>query len=101
MLDAVSCKVIHKPNAPIRPIISKISTYKTAKYLNGILSEKIKDDEFVFKDSFDFINRLNNVLLEKDQVMISFELDFKTFKNCYTYAQKNLITVNRRLQAFF
>lgn len=53
---------IHKPNLPIRPIISAWGTYnfKLARNLVEILTPLV-DDEYMLKDTFDFVNKVSNL----------------------------------------
>ncbi len=89
---------IHKSDLPIRPIISTIGThnYNTAKYLSKVLEDHFNQPlsinsthldpnnnaskstkrsfKYAIKDSFDFINKLNNIKLEKDDFLISIDV---------------------------
>ena len=75
--ERIIIRFIIKPNLPVRPIISNIGTYtyKTADYLNGLLSERIKNDKYVLKDSFVFINRLSKIKLKENEYLISFDVE--------------------------
>ena len=56
---------IHKPNAPLRPIISGVGTFchPTAKFLAKLLLPLTKNDN-ILKDTFDFVNRLKSITLQ-------------------------------------
>jgi hypothetical protein len=69
---------IHKNENPLRPIISTIGTYnyETSKYLAKVLEEVFSPTfKYVIKDSFDFINKLSKRTLEKDDFLISFDVE--------------------------
>ena len=62
----------------MRPIISAILTYnyKLAKYLVEILTEPLlKDNKFVLKDTFDFVNKVSKLNTNSDKYMISFDVE--------------------------
>ena len=61
---------VHKPNIPLRPIISSINTagYKLAKFLLPILSP-FTTNQYTLKDSNSFIEFINNVSLPRNFVM--------------------------------
>ena len=66
---------VHKPNIPLRPIISSINTvnYKLAKflvpYLNSIFSK-----QYILDDSNSFIQYLKTLTLPNNFVMASFDI---------------------------
>ena len=66
---------IHKPDVPVRPIISAVGTYnyKLAKYLVEILSPLI-DDKYILKDTFDFVNKVSNLDPSTDKYMFSYDV---------------------------
>ena len=68
---------IHKNNAPLRPIISAIRTYNysTAKYLVEILTPLLDSDEFILKDTFDFVNKVSTINTKVDKTMCSFDVE--------------------------
>ena len=39
-----------------------------------LLTEKIKHDKYIIKDSFDFINRFSYIKLEQNYLMVSFDV---------------------------
>ena len=54
----------HKPNCPLRPILSMVGTsqHKIAKYLVSILQPVLdKYSRYTIKDSFSFVEMLNNI----------------------------------------
>ena len=65
---------IHKPNAPLRPIISGVGTfcYPIAKFLAKLLLLLTKNDS-ILKDTFDFVNRLKATTLSST-FMVSFDV---------------------------
>ena len=68
---------IHKPDKPIRPIISSIGTYnyKLAKYLVEILKHLVADNNHILTDTFDFVNKVSSINPEHDPFMISFDVE--------------------------
>jgi hypothetical protein len=70
---------VHKPNAPIRPIISSIGAYnyKLAKYLDSILQPLLKKNEYLLKDTFDFVNKVSGLCHDKEflDFLASFDVE--------------------------
>ena len=62
---------------PIRPIISAVGTYnyKLAKSMVEILSPLIKDNEYILKDTFDFVNKVSHLNKNVDKVTLSFDVE--------------------------
>ena len=69
--------IIHKNNTPLRPIISAIRTYNyfTAKYLVEFLTLLLDSDEFILKDTFDFVNKVSTINTKVDKTMCSFDVE--------------------------
>ena len=67
---------IHKEGAPVRPIISAISTYnyKLAKYLDEILKPLV-NNKVILKDTFDFVNKISNINMIEEQRIVSFDVE--------------------------
>jgi len=88
---------VHKKDLPIRPIISTIGTYNysTSGYLGKILEEHFNSNiiahtetvasdiwlpqkrkfKYTLKDSFDFINKLSKIKIDKDDFIISIDVE--------------------------
>jgi len=83
---------IHKEGAPVRPIISAIGTYtyKTAKYLNRILTEYITENDCIIKDTFDFVNRVSKLKTNTTERIVSFDVE-SLFTNIPTEETINII----------
>ncbi len=83
---------IHKEGAPVRPIISAIGTYtyKTAKYLNRILTEYITENDCIIKDTFDFVNRVSKLKTNTTERKVSFDVE-SLFTNIPTEETINII----------
>jgi len=66
---------VHKPNCPIRPILSAIGTsgYKLAKYLLKFLAP-LTTNIYSVKDSFDFVNDIRKIPNSNSLVMASFDI---------------------------
>ncbi|XP_075158011.1 uncharacterized protein LOC142231281 [Haematobia irritans] len=67
---------IHKESTPLRPICSSIDSpsYNLSKYIVGILRNITLDSKYNVKDSADFKTRLENMTIEDDEVLISFDV---------------------------
>ena len=66
---------LHKAGMPLRPITSSINspTYETAKFLNSIL-KNIKNEDINVKSSFEFKNRVDNLVVEENELVVSFDV---------------------------
>ena len=66
----------HKPGYPLRPIVSAIgtATYNTARYINWILSPICEQLPSHIKNTEDFIDSIQTLQIEDDEVMISFDI---------------------------
>ena len=64
---------LHKPDTPLRPIVSSIGTYgyEISKLLSEIL-KPLTSNEFIVKDSFSFVNEI--LTLSDVQFMASFDI---------------------------
>ncbi|XP_044766438.1 uncharacterized protein LOC123322556 [Coccinella septempunctata] len=68
---------IHKPDTPLRPIVSCIQA--PTRYLSGYVAEILsmaydKDNEYFIKDSFEFADLVNNLKVPPDHVVISLDV---------------------------
>ena len=70
---------IHKPDTPLRPIVSSTGTvsYKTAKELAKILKPLVGMSTYHLQNTKDFIQQLKDVRLQQDESIIS--CDVKAF----------------------
>lgn len=66
---------LHKQGMPIRPVMSTVNspTYNLSKYLNEILSNLEKHPVDV-KNSSEVREKLNNLLIDDDEEMVSFDV---------------------------
>ena len=66
---------IHKPNIPIRPILSAINipNYKLAKFLIPSI-EHLTKSEYVLKNSREFFETIKDFNLPKTSKMVSFDI---------------------------
>lgn len=86
---------IHKPNSPLRPIVSFVGTplYKLTKYLAEILKHAYTVDEFHVKNSFEFVESMQNVILPGNEYILV-SLDVKSlFTNIPTDLVLELISL--------
>ena len=68
---------VHKPNCPLRPIVSTINapTSKLSKFMANILKNSFADYfEYSIKDSFSFASIINDFQLPDDYVIISLDV---------------------------
>jgi len=79
---------IHKEREPGRPIISVGGTYnfRLPKYLDQILKPLIPTNNYIIKDTFDFVNMPNT----PNQRMVSFDVE-SLFTNIPTQETINII----------
>lgn len=79
--NAVSPKIyglpkLHKPNNPLRPIVSCINSpyYKLSKYLSQCLSKITGKNDYYVKDSFSFKHFIDTQNIPKDYKIISLDV---------------------------
>ncbi|CAK1591283.1 unnamed protein product [Parnassius mnemosyne] len=67
---------IHKPNAPLRPIVSQIDspTYKLAQHLAKVLSPLRGHTRAHTKDSYHFVSEIKDLCLTDNETMVSFDV---------------------------
>ena len=67
---------IHKPNNPLRPIISSIGTfsYKLAKFLVPIV-DPLTRNEYTIENATEFVQQLCSLQLPRSVVMASFDIE--------------------------
>ena len=67
---------IHKQNYPLRIIVSSVNSplYNLALFLHGIIADSIPETPSFIKNSYDLINKLKNVKLESDSVLVSLDV---------------------------
>ena len=66
---------IHKVNVPLRPIVSFVNspTYNISKFLS-IVIKPLMTNRFSVKNSIDLIDRIKDVVIEKDDILVSFDV---------------------------
>lgn len=67
---------IHKPGNKMRPIVSNINapTYKIAKWLVAEFDKLTPPEGFQVKNSWEFVEKVKNIALENDDIMVSFDI---------------------------
>jgi hypothetical protein len=67
---------IHKEGAPLRPIVNTIGspTYQLAKYLANKLKPLVGNTSSFVKDSSFFVNKIKNIKVDKDDILVSFDV---------------------------
>ena len=67
---------IHKTGVPLRPIVSAIGspTYLVAKFLASLLRPHVGQTESYIKDSAHFIQKIGDLHLEPEDLLISFDV---------------------------
>jgi len=67
---------IHKPNAPLRPIVSTINSpnYKSASILAQILGNVVDKNKYYIKNSYEFRTFLETITLLPNERLVSFDV---------------------------
>ena len=67
---------IYKKDIPMRPIVSFINSplYNLSKFLCKLLSPLVGNTEFTVKNSYEFVQFLNSIVLKKNECMVSFDV---------------------------
>ena len=67
---------IHKDGVPLRPIVNTIGspTYELAKYVAKVLKPLVGNTDSFIKDSHDFVNLIKKEKLERDDILVSFDV---------------------------
>ena len=68
---------IHKPNVPLRPIVSCINTfaYDLSAHLADILSPLTGKSEYAVTNSANFVNTINHERIQEKEIMVSFDVE--------------------------
>ena len=68
---------IHKPNVPLRPIVSCINTfaYDLSAHLADILSPLTGKSEYAVTNSTHFVNTINHERIQEKEIMVSFDVE--------------------------
>ena len=66
---------IHNEGTPLRPIVDSINsvTYQISKNLASILTPLV-GNEFHIKNGQDFVDKLNNVIIDDSEIMVSYDV---------------------------
>lgn len=68
---------IHKPQAPLRPIVSYVGSplYNISKFLSNVLSKSLLNrTNYNLKDTFTFVEEVKNFVLPQDFILISLDV---------------------------
>lgn len=67
---------IYKQGVPLRPIVNTIGspTYELAKYVAKILKPLVGNTDSFIKDSNDFVKLIKNERVDKDDILVSFDV---------------------------
>lgn len=67
---------VHKPGNKMRPIVSNIDspTYKIAKWLVSEFNKLKTPNGLYVKNTYDFVDRIKDLHLQKDEVLVSFDV---------------------------
>ena len=82
---------IHKPNLPLRPIAAStnVPCYGLSKYIGKIL-KNIISEELNIKNSFQLKDKMKEISLEEDEILVSFDV-VSLFTNIPTYTAIKII----------
>ncbi|EFN62854.1 hypothetical protein EAG_00122, partial [Camponotus floridanus] len=67
---------IHKPNCPLRIIVSSINSplYKFAAFLHNCLFENLPDAKNHISNSYELVNSINNCFVEEHINLVSLDV---------------------------
>ncbi|XP_065307646.2 uncharacterized protein [Dermacentor albipictus] len=67
---------VHKPNVPLRPVVdyTRSPLYKLSAYLHQLLAPLVGKSSTHVSNSCDFIEKVRDVSLDNDEVMVSFDV---------------------------
>ena len=82
---------IHKEGIPLRPISAsqKVPCYNLAKYTGKILQNMVSE-EYNIKDAYQLKEKLTNIILDDDEVLISYDV-IALFTNIPVHTAINII----------
>ena len=68
---------IHKPDMPLRPIISNIGSpcHQLAKFLTGIISPLIGNTDSYVRNSKHFVTMIAPITIQPTEIMVSFDVE--------------------------
>ena len=96
---------IHKPNVPLRPIVSFIgtATYQLAKFLKQILAPLVGNTQYTVKNSSKFVEFISSIKLGKSESQVSSDVvslftsvSLKTAKTIVAYRVGDDCTLGER-----
>ena len=66
---------VHKPNIPLRPVISMVGTaqYNLARYLDSIIKPVIPNN-FMLSSTIDFVDCLSHIVVPPNSCLVSFDV---------------------------
>uniref|UniRef100_A0A1B0GHU6 Putative reverse transcriptase n=1 Tax=Lutzomyia longipalpis TaxID=7200 RepID=A0A1B0GHU6_LUTLO len=67
---------IHKENVPLRPIVSCVEspTHNLSRFCNDILKNITEKSPYKLKNSYDFVNHIKDLVVDDDDVLVSFDV---------------------------
>lgn len=67
---------IHKDGLPLRPICSSVNSpsHGLSRYIADILKNLTKNSQYNVRDAIDFKSKLNDIRIEEDEILISFDV---------------------------
>ncbi|CAF1179846.1 unnamed protein product [Adineta steineri] len=86
----------HKTDYPLRPIISTIGSYQynLSKYLARAIRNARPQAKSYVKDSFDFVNKLKEIILDKNKTYIKCSFDVESLYTNVPVKEAIEITLN-------
>ena len=67
---------LHKPDKTLRPVVLTCgtATYNLAQVLSTILKPLVESSERWLKDTMDLIESMRDVVLEEDEILVSYDV---------------------------
>lgn len=83
---------IHKENIPLRPVVSNsgAASYNMSQFIGRIINNIVDKDIYNVRNSFDFKEFIENIMVPQDHVMVSFDI-ISLFTNIPTDLAINII----------
>ena len=86
---------LHKPNIPMRPIVSFCGspTYELSKYLTTVLKPLTNESRHKLQSTENFIDAIKTVQIPDDYKLVSFDVKFHCLNINHTYSSFGILLV--------